>query len=84
MATMVGTQMNVFGVLLGFLLPMLFIGDYAEGEELNEGQKDEFRNQIFNMMIASSAFATVITLLVLFTFRERPGVPIWSTKESKL
>ena len=27
-ATMVGTQMNVFGVLLGFLLPMIFIDNY--------------------------------------------------------
>ena len=29
-ATMVGTQMNVFGVLLGFLLPMIFIDPYKE------------------------------------------------------
>ena len=81
-ATMVGTQMNVFGVLLGFLLPMIFIDPYEKDQKLNDEEKDSFRSQIFNMMLASALFSTVITLLVLFTFRDKPGVPIWSTKVS--
>ena len=81
-ATMVGTQMNVFGVLLGFLLPMIFIDPYEKDQKLNDEEKDSFRGQIFNMMLASALFSTVITLLILFTFREKPGVPIWSTKVS--
>ena len=35
-ATMVGTQMNVFGVLLGFLLPLFFIDNYSDGQELTD------------------------------------------------
>ena len=31
-ATMVGTQMNVFGVLVGFLLPGIFMDPYESGD----------------------------------------------------
>mmetsp|Transcript_15158 Transcript_15158/g.20571 ORF Transcript_15158/g.20571 Transcript_15158/m.20571 type:complete len:102 (+) Transcript_15158:558-863(+) len=80
---MVGTQMNVFGVLLGFLLPILIIGDYTEGEELTEAEKDDYKGKMFTMMITTALFSTVVFLLVLFTFRDKPGVPIWSTKTSE-
>ena len=80
---MVGVTMNLFGVLVGFLLPMIFIDDYEEGDHLTKQQEADFRNQIFSMMIVSAAFSTVITLFVLFSFRDRPGVPIWATKETK-
>ena len=35
------------------------------------------------MMLASAIFSTVITLLVVFTSRDKPGVPMWSTKASQ-
>ena len=41
-ATMVGTQMNVFGVLLGFLFPMWFISDYSAGQALTEEQTSSY------------------------------------------
>ena len=39
---MVGTQMNVFGVLLGFLMPMIFVDDYSSGAMLTEAQKSSY------------------------------------------
>ena len=30
-ATMIGTQMNVFGVFVGFLLPGIFMDSYEKG-----------------------------------------------------
>ena len=35
-ATMVGVTMNLFGVFVGFLLPMIFIEDYEEGDHLSK------------------------------------------------
>ena len=37
---------------------------------------------MFNMMLASAIFATVVTIAVIVSFRERPGVPICGTNES--
>lgn len=36
MATSIGTTMNVFGVLLGFLLPSIFISNYTKGTILTD------------------------------------------------
>ena len=36
MATMVGTQMNVLGIFIGFLLPSIFLDSYTDGQTLNE------------------------------------------------
>ena len=41
---MVGVTMNLFGVLVGFLLPMIFIDDYEEGDHLTKQQEADFRN----------------------------------------
>ena len=40
-----------------------------------------YKTQIYNMMLASAIFATVITIAVVGTFRERPGPPIFKSSE---
>ena len=75
---MIGTQMNVFGVLLGYLLPVLFVDSYTEGEALTEAQRNSYKHQVFNMFLAVAITSIIITILTIFTFRERPGAPIFS------
>ena len=38
-ATMVGTQMNVFGIFIGFLVPQIFLDPYTDGQILNDTNK---------------------------------------------
>ena len=47
LATMVGTQTNVFGVVLGFLFPRVFVDDYVRaegGQPLNKSDFDYYEN----------------------------------------
>ena len=73
MATMVGAQMNLFGIFIGFLLPGFFISSYSSKEILKDGTRPVYSRKLFNMLLAESIFATVVALLIIFTFRERPG-----------
>ena len=69
--------MNVAGVLIGFILPSVFVDSY-DGEELtDQSVKDKYEQQMFNMLLASSIFGTVITILVFLTFRETSGAPLF-------
>ena len=77
MATMVGTQTNIFGIFVGFLLPSFFIDSYSSIEQLTEDTRPVYKQQLFYMLLCESIFATVIALLVVFTFRERPGFEIF-------
>ena len=78
-ATMIGTQMNVFGVFVGFLLPGIFMDSYEKGYfDENPAAKQRYKDQMFDMLLSVSIFATVITLLVLFTFKERKDAPLFS------
>lgn len=36
--------MNVFGVLLGFACPMIFIDNYTAGSPLTEAQKSDYES----------------------------------------
>ena len=80
-ATMVGTQTNVAGVIVGFLLPILFVDSYSDGDELTPEKKDSYKKQVFNMYLTLAAIAVTVTILTLFTFRERPGKPIFGTDD---
>ena len=73
MATMVGTQMNIFGIFIGFMLPSFFIDSYSSPNQLTDETGPVYRQQMFNMLFAVSMVATVIAILVILTFRERPG-----------
>ena len=81
MATMVGTQSNISGIALGFLLPGLFINSYSENDILDDSNRPVYKQQILNMLVAVSIFATVACVLVIFTFREKPGMPLWGKRE---
>ena len=68
MATTVGTQANILGIMTGYLLPIIFVDNYSQGSPLS----DSYKSQIFNMLIAVSIFATFIALLVIVSFRSKP------------
>ncbi len=70
---MIGTTANLLGNLLGFFLPGLFIKPkYDRFQIYTEEQLTTYRSQIYNLMLALSIFGSVILLLVIFTFREKP------------
>ena len=78
-ATMIGTQMNVFGVFVGFLLPGIFMDSYDKGYfDEHPEEKQKYKDQMFDQLLSVSIFATVITFLVLFTFKERKDAPLFS------
>ena len=75
--------MNVAGVLIGFILPSVFVDSY-DGEELtDQSVKDKYEQQMFNMLLASSCFGTVITILVFLTFRETVGAPLFGKRTGR-
>lgn len=76
MATMVGTQMNILGIFIGFLLPRIFVDEYSEDVVLNADNRATFKSQMFNMLMFVSVISTVISIAVLTTFREKPGALI--------
>lgn len=79
MATMVGTQTNIFGIFIGFLLPSFFINSYSNSAQLTDETRPVYSQQIFNMLLVESIFATVIAILVILTFREKPSSPIFGS-----
>ena len=68
MATTVGAQANILGIMTGYLLPIIFVDNYSQGSPLS----DFYKSQIFNMLLTVSIFATVIALLVIVSFRSKP------------
>ena len=78
MATMIGTQMAIFGIFIGYLLPSFFVDSYNGPEDLDSVTIPIYKKQMFNMLLAVACFATLITILVIFTFPERPGTPLFA------
>ena len=70
---MVGTQMNIFGIFIGYLLPTFFVDDYSPDDVLTPEKDEAYRSQIFSMLLFSSIVATVILIAVVLSFREQPG-----------
>ena len=70
--------MNVFGNFLGYLLPGIFINSYSDISQLNDDTRPVYEKQVFNMMLAISIFATVVAILIILTFREKPGAPLFA------
>ena len=79
MATMVGTQMNILGIFVGFLLPGFIVDSYSKDVVLTDDLKDKYRGQLFDMLLSASIFATVTAILVIATFREKPSAPLWTS-----
>ena len=64
--------MNVFGVLLGYLLPVIFIDSYTEGQKLDPEQRQHYKDQVFKMMLFVAIASSIITVLTFVSFREKP------------
>ena len=71
--------MNIFGIFIGFLLPGMIVDSYSKKVTLTPELIDSYKNQMFYLLVTASVFATVVAIAVIFTFREKPGVPIWSS-----
>ena len=80
MATMAGTQMNIFGIFIGFLLPGFFVDTYSDDVILTPSLADSYKQQMFNMLLAVSIASTVIMILVLLFFKEKPGKPVCGSR----
>ena len=79
MATIVGTQMNILGIFVGFLLPGFIVDSYSKDVVLTDDLKDKYRGQLFDMLLSASIFATVTAILVIATFREKPSASLWTS-----
>ena len=75
--------MNVAGVLIGFILPSVFVDNYNDEELTDKTVIDRYEKQMFNMLLASSIFGTVITILVFFTFKETVGAPLFGKRTGR-
>ena len=78
LATMIALIANSVGIMIGYLLPALFIDEYDDDSVLTDKNRPIYRQQVFNMLISMAVFSTVIMVLVLFTFRDKPGVPLFA------
>jgi len=74
LATTVMTQLNNLGLACGFFLPKFFISDSAIAEKAVE--------EINQMMISMAIGGSVIFILVLALFKERPETPPSHAAES--
>ncbi len=75
--------MNIFGIFIGFLLPGMIVDSYSKKVTLTPELIDNYKNQLFYLLLTASIFATIVAICVIFTFREKPGVPIWSSAASE-
>ena len=69
--------MNILGVVLALLTPLIFIDNYKEGETLTDAMKEKYKSQVFFMFLAVAIIAVIFLIIAILTFRERPGVPVW-------
>ena len=70
-ATTIGAAANPLGVACGFVLPALFVGDKDTLPE----NKVHAREDIFYSLLLQAGLTTVVAILVLISFREKPPTP---------
>ena len=63
MATTVGSMSNPLGVAVGFGLPAVIV------------TASKGKNEIFNLMIVEAIICTVVLVLVIFLFKNKPEYP---------
>ena len=56
-ATMIGTNANMLGVTLGFLLPSLFIDEYIAESDYSDAEMDKYRSQVRIMLLSFACFS---------------------------
>ena len=79
---MVGTQLNILGVVIGYIMPVWFIDDYTNDVVLTKERREKYEKQVFYLFLSVAVYAVILTIVALLAFRERPGVPIWSPKKN--
>jgi len=83
-ATMIGTSANILGVLLGFLLPKLFVRPkYDKDTIYTDAEVSEFKHQVMFMLFCMAVFASVLLLVVLVSFKDKPERPPTFCPESE-
>ena len=62
----------------------IFVDSYNGVEDLETQEaQDKYKQQMFNMLLAVAIFSTLITVLVILTFPEKPGAKLFSCQKTK-
>lgn len=72
LSTMIGTQMNVAGVVLGFLVPKIFVSPYAGQGFSSADEKANYKQQVFNMQLMIAIVASITAVLCVIFFESVP------------
>lgn len=59
------------GVAIGFLIPTIFV----DSTDVEPANKERARNDIFLSLICQAIIGTVVAILILIFFREKPPTP---------
>lgn len=71
MATMIMVNANVFGALLGFALPRVFVNpSYDPAKTYTQDEIDTFKTQVMLMCFAQGCFCILLEILIIFTFKD--------------
>jgi len=69
---MIGANASVLGCLLGFMVPGWFVKpNYVSDKTYTEEQIENYKHQMFHLLLFQAAFAVVIWLLLVFTFKDK-------------
>jgi MFS family permease len=71
-ATTIGTSANIIGILLGFVLPGIFVDTYNSEIMYTESDFDKYRMQIKNLQLCIAGLATFFSILCLLFFKDGP------------
>ena len=63
---MIGANANLMGVAVGFFVPAIFV----DQNDIND--PDHARTHIFQVLFSVSIASSIIMLLVLLTFQDKP------------
>ena len=70
-ATTIATVANPLGVAVGFLIPAIFVDD----DDAKVKNRLLAKSHILNSLICQAIIGSVVCLLVLIFFREKPPTP---------
>ena len=78
LATILGSLASPIGAVIGFLLPLLFIGDD------DKNPTDDCKNKFEKYVLVQSIIITVLGLPIIFLIRNQPKTPPSSSAEKVL
>lgn len=77
-ATAIGVFGNQLGIALGFVLPALIVRDQILPENF-----DQIGSDLFNMFLAVAVVTTLLLVIIIFTFKDRPPTPANRAQDMK-